>query len=146
MGEWKKNWPLIVGITLFCTTITVGYILLAGPTPYHGGLSKLLPNVIMVSFGEEMMYRGIFFSGILFILAKFYEEKVSVLLAVLFSGIAFGIGHINNLLYNPALFTTLQIIYAFIFGSLLALLRSKTKSIIPCILIHGIINTIGILF
>ena len=80
-------------------------------------------TMLNVGFLEEIIMRGFF----------------------IVSSITFGMGHIVNLL-NGADFvpTLLQVCYAIAIGYMLVMVFYKSKSLIPCIIFHGIFNALNI--
>lgn len=144
-GKSREHWKLILAVALFVGLSTSAYVLLAGPTPYHGGILQLLPNLLLVPLGEEMIFRGILFAGLLYFLVRLHPPRTSAVLAIMFSAVSFGFAHANNLFYNPIGFTLFQIFYSTVFGVLFAYVRYKTESVYPPILFHAIMNTLGIL-
>ncbi len=101
-------------------------------------LEALLSAVAMlcVGFSEEMLFRG-------FLFKTMSEDNVKV--AILVSSLLFGVGHIVNLLNGRELVSTLlQICYATALGFLLTMLFYKGKSILPCVILHGILNVISV--
>lgn len=75
---------------------------------------------------EELLFRGA--------ITKVLLRKYAPLKAILLSGLLFGLFHIN-----PA-----QVISATLFGFVFAWLYYKTRSLIPCILIHIINNSLSV--
>lgn len=145
LGKSIEYGKLILTVALFVGLSTSAYVLLVGSTPYHGGILQLLPNLLLVPLGEEMIFRGILFAGLLYVLDKLYPPKTSAALAIIFSAVSFGFAHANNLFYNPIGFTLFQIFFSTVFGLLFAYVRYKTESLYPPILFHAIMNTLGIL-
>lgn len=93
-------------------------------------------TMINVGFLEEIIFRGFLFKMM---------EKNNVKKAIIVSSITFGIGHIVNLLNGADLLPTiLQICYAIAIGYMLVMVFYKSKSIIPCIVFHGIFNALSI--
>ena len=89
-------------------------------------------SMLCVGFLEEIIFRGFLFVGM---------AKKSVKSAIIVSSITFGIGHIVNLLNGQDLLETLlQIVFAIVVGFTLVTLLYKGKSLIPCIIFHGINN------
>ena len=89
-------------------------------------------SMICVGFLEEIIFRGFLFVGM---------AKKNVKSAIIVSSITFGIGHIVNLLNGQDLLETLlQIVFAIVVGFTLVTLLYKGKSLIPCIIFHGINN------
>lgn len=75
---------------------------------------------------EELLFRGA--------ITKVLLQKYSPVKAIIISALIFGIFHLN-----PA-----QILAAFLIGLLLAWVYYKTGSLIPCILIHIINNSLSV--
>jgi len=72
-------------------------------------------------------------------------EKDNIKSAIIVSSITFGIGHIVNLLNGTELLPTLmQICYAISVGYLFVIIFYKSKSLIPCIITHSLINSLSI--
>ena len=93
-------------------------------------------TMINVGFLEEMIFRGFLFKMM---------EKNNVKSAIIFSSITFGIGHIVNLLNGADLLPTLmQVCYAIAIGYMLVMIFYKSKSIIPCIIFHGVFNSLSV--
>ena len=93
-------------------------------------------TMINIGFLEEMIFRGFLFKMM---------EKDNVKRAIIVSSITFGMGHIVNLL-NGADFvpTLLQVCYAIAIGYMLVMVFYKSKSLIPCIIFHGVFNSLSI--
>ena len=94
--------------------------------------------IIMLNIGfiEEVIFRGFLFKMM---------EKSNVKTAIIVSSLTFGIGHIINLFNGAATIDTfLQIIYATSLGFLFALIFYKSKSLIPCIITHSLLNAFSI--
>ena len=76
---------------------------------------------------EELMYRG---AGMTLLLAR-YGAPV----AVVVTAVAFGLAH-------GLLLALAALVY---FGVVTALLRLKTKSVYPCILVHSLFNATSLI-
>ena len=91
-------------------------------------------SMFCVGFLEEMIFRGFLFQAMA-------ENGVRSAIAV--SSITFGIGHIVNLIngsgaeLQPNL---LQVMYAAAVGFAFVMIYYKTKSLLPCILVHSVFN------
>ena len=89
-----------------------------------------------VGFLEEVIFRGFLFK----MMAK---DNLKTAIAV--SSITFGLGHIVNLLNGADFIRTLvQMSYAIALGYLFVIIFYKTKSIIPCIVAHIVINALSV--
>ena len=146
IGIGKKE--LAKGIFLYglvvCITAVTQFIL-SFQTP-EKSLGQALPWILLffiynmtVGMIEEIIYRGLIFNSF----RKYFgESKNDIYKAVLMSGAVFGAVHITNLIFAPALFiaTITQVIYAFFFGVLFAVIYYRTGNLLPCIILHGIID------
>lgn len=93
-------------------------------------------TMINVGFIEEIIFRGFLFKMM---------AKDNVKRAIIVSAITFGIGHIVNLLNGSELIPTLmQISYAISIGYLFVIIFHKSKSLIPCIITHCLVNSLSI--
>lgn len=93
-------------------------------------------TMINIGFIEEIIFRGFLFKML---------AKDNVKNAIIISAVTFGIGHIVNLLNGAELIPTLmQICYAFSIGYLFAIIFYKSKSLIPCIITHCLVNSLSI--
>ena len=93
-------------------------------------------TMINIGFLEEIIFRGFLFKMM---------EKDSIKSAVIVSSLTFGIGHILNLLNGADLIPTLlQIIYATSTGFMFVIIFIKSKSIMPCIITHSLVNALSV--
>lgn len=93
-------------------------------------------SMLCVGFIEEVVFRGLLFKAI---------SKSSLKRAIAISSVTFGIGHIVNLMNGEDLVPTLlQICYAIAIGFLFTIIFYKGKSLLPCIIAHGVLNSLNI--
>ena len=93
-------------------------------------------TMVNVGFIEEIIFRGFLFRMM---------EKTNVKSAMIVSAITFGVSHIINLLNGAELIPTLiQVCYATSIGFLFVIIFYKSKSLIPCIITHCIVNSLSI--
>ncbi len=93
--------------------------------------------MLCVGFLEEVIFRGLLFTAI---------AKNNVRSAIIISSVTFGIGHIINLVNGSGmgLISNLcQIVFAVAVGFLLVTIFYRGGSLLPCILVHSAINTLG---
>ena len=93
--------------------------------------------MLCVGFLEEVIFRGLLFKAV---------AKDNIKSAVIISSMTFGIGHIINLFNGSgmALVNNLcQIVFAVAVGFLLVTIFYRGGSLLPCILVHSAINTLG---
>lgn len=94
-------------------------------------------SMLLVGFLEEMIFRGFLFNALL---------KDGVKSAIIISSVTFGIGHIVNLFNGSGaelLPNILQLGYALAIGFAFVMIYYKTKSILPCIVAHGLFNAMS---
>lgn len=92
-------------------------------------------SMLCVGFLEEIIFRGFLFVGM---------AKNNVKAAIIVSSITFGLGHIVNLLNGKPFFETMvQIIFAVFVGFTLVALFYKGKSLVPCMVFHGVNNALS---
>ena len=93
-------------------------------------------TMINVGFLEEIIFRGFLFKMM---------AKDNIKSTIFVSSLTFGIGHIVNFLNGADLIPTLiQICYAVALGYLFVTILIKSKSLIPCIITHILINALTI--
>jgi len=93
-------------------------------------------TMLNIGFIEEIIFRGFLFRMM---------EKDNVKTAILVSAITFGIGHIVNLLNGAAFVPTfMQICYATAVGFLFVIIFYKSKSLVPCIITHCLVNALSV--
>lgn len=93
--------------------------------------------MLCVGFLEEMIFRGLLFVAI---------AKNNVKSAIIISSVTFGIGHIINLFNGSGMSLVnnlCQIVFAIAVGFLLVTLFYRGGSLLPCIIVHSAINTVG---
>jgi len=115
------------------------YKLIFSPALHFSPMESVLIVISMLGVGflEELIFRGFLFRAI---------EKESLTRAIIISSVTFGIGHIVNLLNGQNLLDTIgQIIFAVFVGFALVVLFYKGKSLVPCIVFHGVFNALSII-
>jgi membrane protease YdiL (CAAX protease family) len=92
--------------------------------------------MLNIGFIEELLFRGFLFRMM---------AKDNVKSAIVVSALTFGIGHIVNLLNGAELIPTLmQICYATATGYLFVVIFYKSKSLVPCMITHCLVNSLSI--
>lgn len=93
-------------------------------------------TMLNIGFIEEIIFRGFLFKMM---------EKNNVKIAIIVSSVTFGAGHIINLLNGADLIPTLlQICYATATGYLFVIIFHKSKSLVPCIVTHSLVNSLSV--
>ncbi len=93
-------------------------------------------TMLNIGFIEEIIFRGFLFKMM---------AKNNVKSAIIISAITFGAGHIVNLINGADLIPTLiQICYATSIGYLFVIIFHKSKSLVPCIVTHSLVNSLSV--
>ena len=93
--------------------------------------------MLCVGFLEELIFRGFLFTAI---------AKNNIRSAIIISSVTFGIGHIINIFNGSGMdlvSNLCQIVFAIAVGFLLVTIFYRGGSLIPCIIVHSAINTLG---
>ena len=136
----------------FCFTLFIGGILL-GDIKYSLDFLFRIPGptlgwfiwIFMIRPGlwEEVAFRGV----VIPLLSRKYKKIVTILI----SGVIFGLAHAFNIIgvllsEGPHIFTLFQVIYTTLLGFSMGYMYTKSKSLLPSIIYHYLIDTIGFLF
>jgi len=109
------------------------------PSIYSGLGWFVFIYMLIPGIWEEISFRGV----ILNLQLKKYSQITSVIL----NGVLFGLFHYINLLGYPDLYlVSMQVIYASCLGIAFAYMYVKTKSLLPCMVAHYLIDAIGQIF
>ena len=93
-------------------------------------------TMLNIGFIEEIIFRGFLFKMM---------AKNNVKSAIIVSSVTFGAGHIVNLINGADLISTLiQICYAASIGYLFVVIFHKSKSLVPCVITHCLVNSLSI--
>lgn len=93
-------------------------------------------TMINIGFIEEIIFRGFLFKMM---------AKSNIKSAIVVSAVTFGAGHVVNLINGADLIPTLiQICYATSIGYLFVIIFHKSKSLVPCIVTHSLVNSLSI--
>lgn len=94
-------------------------------------------SMLCVGFLEELIFRGLLFNAML------KNGKNS---AIIVSSVTFGVGYIINLINGSGaelLPNLLQVVYAIAVGFMFMMIYYRTKSLLPCIITHGVFNALS---
>jgi membrane protease YdiL (CAAX protease family) len=106
------------------------------PPLYQIGLIVL--NTAFVALSEELMFRGILFSGL--------RTRMPLVPAIVVTTLIFGGAHLLNLPVVGAFWPTLgQAVAATMTGLLFLALRIRTRSLYPVIVLHAVWNAAALL-
>ena len=117
------------------------------PNPIYGGVASFgwFIWIFMIRPGlwEEVAFRGV----VIPLLSRRYKK----ILTILISGVIFGLYHAFNIIGvllagGPHIFTLFQVIYTTLIGFSMGYMYLKTKSLLPSIIYHYLIDTVGMIF
>lgn len=91
------------------------------------GVSIVLAVVIIAPIAEELLFRGLLLPG----LARAYDERAALVLSALFFGLMHG---------RPA-----AALVGFLAGLVLGAIRLRTRSVLPGIALHVMVNAVPVL-
>jgi membrane protease YdiL (CAAX protease family) len=128
----------LILLTFVLGDLNFNHWYIRNPTPLNLGwflfITMLIPGI-----WEEIAFRGV--------ILNLQLRKFSKITTVIANGVIFGIFHLVNLVYGADLYNTLlQVIYASCLGIGLAYLYVNTRNLLPCILIHYLLNSVGQIF
>ncbi|MFW9902619.1 MAG: lysostaphin resistance A-like protein [Candidatus Thorarchaeota archaeon] len=148
---------VIFGIVVLIGAVTLGdyefdpSILFGNPNPYRFGLAGLgwflFIYMLIPGIWEEVAYRGV----VIPMLSKKYHVRPTLII----SSVMFGFAHTFNLitysiigidLLSAVISVSFQVIYASLFGLAFGYLYIKTKSLLPSIILHYLIDSAGQIF
>lgn len=95
-------------------------------------------SMLCVGFLEEVIFRGLLFGAMV---------KDGVKSAIIVSSVTFGIGHIIRLFNGSQaelVPNLLQVIYAMAAGFMFVMIYYKSKSLVACIVTHGLFNALSV--
>lgn len=118
--------------------LTVNLLYGCSMSPHWIGNIFFMLSMLCVGFLEEMIFRGFLFCAM---------AKNGVKSAIIVSSVMFGIGHIVNLINGSGaelLPNLLQVAYAMAAGFMFVMIFYKTKSLLPCIITHGVFNALSV--
>lgn len=120
-------------VVLFLATVGFCYIeFIHGEKAF--GRYPFVITVFLAAIYEELFFRGILFS--------YLKKHYSVILAIVYSSIVFGLRHAKNIFYDPNPWYILyQMAYTgLIFWPIMAYIYHKTDNIWICIILHFLHN------
>jgi membrane protease YdiL (CAAX protease family) len=139
-NQWKAlwlAWPLAGIALLNLESLINGSLVIDTSRPILIILYVCLN--LSIGFCEEVMGRGVVLSVML---QKWGNTRRGIYLAVLVSGVLFGLAHIFNLItgHLPPLAALTQIVYSVAFGVVFAACFLRNNSIWPMMIMHAVID------
>ena len=143
IGETRQHWRLVLLTLLGAAAVTAILLRAVGSTPYSD--ASLLIETVVVPVTEELVFRAVLLTALLFLLGRLYEANTALVLAVLVDGLAFGLAHLANATSLATGFVLGQAAFAGVLGAGCAYLMARTRSVYPAILLHGVVNAVVVI-
>ena len=137
MTRWLQNGKALLWL-LPMWVLSTGN-LWGGVSLQYDGITTVMAalSFLLVGVAEEIVFRGFLFNGM--------KKSGSLTVAIIVSAVTFGMGHIVNLLTGHATMETLvQVLFAVAWGFLFTFAYLKSGSLLPCIVIHGLIDAFSV--
>jgi membrane protease YdiL (CAAX protease family) len=144
LGTTLDRWRLVALLTLAMSVFAAAALTLIGSNPFRG--ANPIIQVVAVPLSEELVFRGVLFALVLGALSRVHPSGRALWIAAVISGVAFGVGHLNNLGSYDATFVAGQAVYASVLGVAAGWLRARTSSILPPILMHAAVNLVALVY
>jgi membrane protease YdiL (CAAX protease family) len=147
LSKFKPLWSNIgIGIGAIImfgfSTVLIGEIfgdyIFVGNFFLIGGSWFLFIFMLIPGIWEEVSFRGV----ILNLQSKRYKKTTVILL----NGVLFGLFHFTNALGGNFMMVVFQVIYASCLGISFAYMFFKTRSLLPCIITHYLVDSLGQIF
>jgi membrane protease YdiL (CAAX protease family) len=142
VGDSVRRWGVVTITTVALCAVAAIALAMMPSNPF--GSSNFVIQAIAVPVSEELVFRGLLFTWVLALLVRFHTPSKATVLAVLISGLAFGVAHLNNLGSYNSTFVLLQTAYAIVLGITAGQLRAVTHSLLPPIVLHAAINIVAL--
>lgn len=98
-------------------------------------MALAIVDSIFIGVMEELIFRSF--------LCRSIEQRLDKNRAIILSSLIFGCFHLINIGNYPLIYVLIQVGYAFSMGIVFAVVFYKVKSILPCIVIHAIVDFLG---
>jgi membrane protease YdiL (CAAX protease family) len=143
LGDVRREWLVIVTVCAAAGIVTAALLRLTGATPYSD--ASLLVESGLVPFTEELAFRGVLLGLLLLTLGRLHRARRAATLAVVFNGVAFGLAHVANATTLDLSFVLSQVTFAIFLGLACAYLAVRTRSVLPAMLLHAVVNAVVVL-
>ena len=138
LGDVQRSWRLIGGVLVAGGMLTALVLATYGATPY--GDASWFIEMVVVPVTEELAFRGALLGVMLLVLRRVYPAGTAATLAIVFNGLAFGMGHVANATALSIGFVIAQMTFAGFLGMACAWLVIRTRSVYPAMLLHAVVN------
>jgi membrane protease YdiL (CAAX protease family) len=142
LGESLLRWRVVMSTTVALCAVAAVALARMQSNPFSG--ADLVVQALAVPVSEELVFRGVLFTLVLSSLSRVHTAHNATVLAVLISGVAFGLAHLNNLNSYDSMFVFLQTANATVLGIAAGHLRAVTHSVYPAIVLHAAVNLVAV--
>ncbi len=94
-----------------------------------------ISSSVFIGIMEELIFRSF--------LCRSIEQMTDKNKAIIISSLIFGCFHLVNIGNYPLIYVLLQVLYAFAMGIAFSVVFYKSNSILPCVIIHIIVDFFG---
>jgi len=143
LGDTAAHWRLVAGTLAVAAALTWAVLTLFGTTPY--GDRSLFVEAVLVPVTEELVFRGVLLTGLLWAFGTAFRSGRVAPLAIVVNGLAFGIAHLANATSLDLGFVLPQVAFAVVLGTGCAWLMFRTRSLYPAILLHAVVNAVVVI-
>jgi membrane protease YdiL (CAAX protease family) len=143
VGSIASQWRTISAVIAGFVALVALALSWMATSPYSG--SDWVFEVIAVPLSEELFFRGVVITALIWWLSKAHSRGRATSLAVAIGGVAFGLAHLSNLSIASSSFVIPQALFAMILGIAAGYLRVRTDSIYPAVALHAAVNLVVIL-
>lgn len=124
--RWLLAAPIVIGLAALGSAVSVDFTRVS-----LGYVAMLALGVALVGFSEELVCRGLLVVGL--------RGSVSELWVWLVSSLLFGLLHAINALFGQSVAATVpQIVFAFLVGTVLYVVRMTTGLLVVAMVIHAL--------
>lgn len=143
LGNTLAQWRLVAALCIAAAIVTAVILKATGSIPYSD--ASLFIEAVDVPVTEELLFRAVLLTVLLGVLGRLWAAPTAVRLAIAFDGVAFGLGHAANALSYPVAFVASQVTFACLLGIACAFLMVRTRSVLPAVVLHGVVNAVVVL-
>lgn len=143
LGDSLRSWRLVLAACVGAVLLTAIVLTVTGQTPYSD--ASLFVETVVVPVSEELLYRGVLLWLLVLAFRRVAPPGRVALLAILTDGLAFGCAHLANATKLDIGFVAPQAIFAVVLGLGCAALAMRTRSVLPAMVLHGVVNAVVVL-
>jgi membrane protease YdiL (CAAX protease family) len=143
MGDTVRCWRLVGASLAGGAAVTALVVRLTGSTPYSD--ASLFIECVVVPLTEELVFRAVLLTILLAVLVRLHPLRTATILAIGIDGVAFGLAHLANAATLELGWVMSQVTFASALGMACAALMVRTRSVVPAVLLHAVVNGVVVL-